>query len=160
MVLPLLMIAAAGLGAVGKLVGGASARDAAKARASALEAASRQALQEGGVAAQMGLTEDERTIAHATTQAAKGGGGFGGSTLNVLDDLARQQTFRARSTIYGARKESYGLLTDARASRVEGSNAMLEGIIGAGGSLLSGFANAAMAKTAAAAARRGKSTVY
>lgn len=148
MVFPLLL-AAAGLSAVSKIVGGVNARNAAKARASRLEAGSRQALQEGGVAAQMGLAEDERAIAHATTQAAAGGGGFGGSTLNVLDDLARQQTFRARSTIYGARKESYNLLSDAQAARTEGRNSMIEGILGAGGSLLSGFGNAAAAKSAA-----------
>lgn len=151
-----LLLAAAGFSALSKITGGVNARDAAKARASRLEQGSRQALQEGGVAAQMGLAQDERAIAHAVTQAAAGGGGFGGSTLNVLDDLARQQTFRARSTIYGAGKESYNLLSDAQASRKEGKNAMIEGLLGAGGSLLAGFGSAALAKSNAAFALHSK----
>ncbi len=141
-----LMIAAAGLSAIGKIVGGVSARNAAKARASAMEQASRQALQEGGVAAQVGYGVDERAIAHATTLAAAGGGGFGGSSLNVLDDLARQQIYRSRSTIYGAQKESYNYLKDARATRTQGQNEFIGSLFSATGSMLSGFAGTASAK--------------
>lgn len=151
-----LVIASAGMSALSSIFGGVTARNAAKARASALEQGARQALQEGGVAAQMGYAADERAIAHATTLAAAGGGGFGGSNLNVLDDLARQQTFRARSTIYSAQREAYNLQTEARSARTEGQNAYLGGLISASGSMLRGFSDQARAKSAASSSRLGQ----
>lgn len=140
--LPLLPIAAAGLSAVGSLFGGASARAAAKARAKALEAAARQAKLEGGVAASQGLQEDERTIAAASTRAAAGGAGLRGSAADVIDDLSRQSMYRARSTLYRATSEARNRLYEAQVARREGQDAFIQGIIGAGASMLGGFGQA------------------
>lgn len=140
MVAPL-VIAAAGLSAVGKILGGASARSSARARAKANEMQARQALLESGVAAQVGVEADEREIARAATLAAAGGGGFEGSAMRVLDDLSRQSVFRARSSIYRGQAEAQARRYDAKVAKREGDNALFSSIVGAGSSLLSSFAS-------------------
>lgn len=161
MVAPL-FLAAAGIGAVKSLVGGITGRSAARARGRALDAAARQARAEGGVAAQMGMEDDARLMARAETMAAAGGGGFGGSTLNVLDDLARQSMFKARSTIYRAEREASNSEYEAKVSRKDGTNAMIGGVLGAASSALTAFMPAPIAKASllagAAGSAAGKAT--
>lgn len=143
MVAPL-VIAAAGLGALGKIMGGLSARAAARARAKALEQQARQSLMEGGVEAMMGLEADERVIANATVNAAAGGGGLQGSASRVLDDLQRQSVFRARSTIYRAEGEARRARYEGKVAKVEGDNALAGSIVSAGSSLLGAFAKSSL----------------
>lgn len=161
MVAPLLL-AAAGIGAVKSLVGGITGNSAARARGRALDAAARQARAESGVAAQMGMEDDARMMARAETMAAAGGGGFGGSTLNVLDDLARQSVFKARSTIYRAEREASNSEYEAKVSRRDGRNAMIGGVLSAAGSALTAFLPAPIATASllggAAGAATGKAT--
>lgn len=130
MPLPLMLIAA-GLGAAGKIAGGITARSAAKARARALEDQSRQALAESGIAAMVGMEDDERAIAAATTRAAAGGG-TGGSTTRVLADLERQSAQRARGTIYRGQMESRNADYEAKVSLEEGRQALIGSVISAG----------------------------
>jgi hypothetical protein len=86
------------------------------------QAYGRMARTEGGVAASLAMEEGARARARAATLAAASGGGITGSAQEVLDDLARQQMFRARSAIYSAE-------TDARfGARVSG----MAGMVGAG----------------------------
>lgn len=159
MVLPLALmaaggpvgIAAAGLSAVGSLFEGITANSAAKARARQLEMQAQQARQEGGVAAQMGIADDQRMQAHAATLAAANGGGFEGSAMNVLNDLQQQSLFKAKSTVYRAQSQANNADYEASVARQEGKNALISGAIKAGSSLLSGFGQASEAKRAAAA---------
>jgi len=145
MVLPLVAaaVASAGLSAVGKILGGIGAKKAAKARAKALEINAGMDLAEAGVAAQLGLEQDERVAASLATQAAAGGGGgLGGSALAVLNDLGRQSLQKARNTVYGGQTAAWSRRNDAQVARAEGRNAMTGAIIGAAGSLIGGAAKA------------------
>ncbi|ODT88106.1 hypothetical protein [Phenylobacterium sp. SCN 70-31] len=140
---PALAVASAGLSALGKILGGVGAKKAGKARAQALEYSAGLDLQEAGLAAQLGLEEDERVAANlAVNAAAGGGGGLRGSALAVLDDLGRQSLMKARNTSYAGMTAAWARRNDASAARAQGSNALTEGIVGAGGSLLGGFARA------------------
>lgn len=133
--------ASAGLSAIGKLLGGASAKSAAKRRAQALELGAQMDLNEAGIAAQLGLEEDERVSASlAVNAAAGGGGGLGGSALRVLNDLGRQSLMKARNTTYQGATAAWARRNDANVARAEGRNAMTQGVLGAGGSLIGGFA--------------------
>ncbi|PZQ57977.1 MAG: hypothetical protein DI570_18925 [Phenylobacterium zucineum] len=135
------LAAQAGLSAIGKLLGGGAKRKAAKARAAALEQGAQMDLAEAGLAAQMGLEEDERVAASLAVNAASGsGGGLGGSALRVLDDLGRQSRQKARNTVYRGQTSAWARRNDAAVSRAEASNAMGQSILSAGGSLLGGFA--------------------
>lgn len=145
MVLPLVAAAvvSAGLSAVGKILGGVGAKSAAKQRARALETNAQMDLAESGLAAQMGLEQDERVAASLATQAAAGGGGgLQGSSLRVLNDLGRQSLQKARNTVYGGQTSAWARRNDAQVARAEGRNAMTGAIFGAGSSLIGGFAKA------------------
>lgn len=147
-------IAAAGLEAVGKLMGGMMANGAARARGRALDDQARQALGEAGVASMVGAEQDERLMARAATVAAtQGGGGVGAS--RVLADLERQSAFKARNTIYRGRAEARNARYEAKLSRAEGRNAMIGATIEATSSLLSSFAQGAEAKRGASGGGRG-----
>lgn len=145
MVLPLviagLTVGAAGLSAMGKILGGISAKKAAKARAKALEIGAQMDLDESGVAAQLGLEDDERVAASLATQAAAGGGGgLQGSALRVLNDLGRQSLQKARNTVYQGQTAAWSRRNDASVSRANGRQAMTEGVVGAGSTLLAAAA--------------------
>lgn len=145
MVLPLVAaaIASAGISAVGKILGGIGAKKSAQARAKALEMNAGMDLAESGVAAQLGLQQDERVAAQLATQAAAGGGGgLGGSALNVLNDLGRQSLMKARNTTYQGQTAAWSRRNDAQVARADGSNALTGSLIGAAGSLVGGFAKA------------------
>ena len=147
MVLPLIvagaMVGAAGLAAVGKILGGISAKNAAKRRAQQLETSAQMSLAESGVAAQLGLEEDERVAGALATQAASGGGGgLRGSALNVLNDLGRQSLQKARNTVYQGQTQAWSARNDAAVAKVNGRNALTEGVLGAGSTLLSAAAKA------------------
>lgn len=136
-------IGAAGLSALGKILGGIGAKSAAKQRARALELGAQMDLDEAGIAASMGLEDDERQAGRLAVEAAAGGGGgLGGSSLRVLNDLGRQSLMKARNTVYGGQTSAWSRRNDARQARAEGRNALTQGVLGAGGSLLSGYAKA------------------
>ncbi|WP_397402720.1 hypothetical protein [Phenylobacterium sp.] len=136
-------IASAGLSAVGKILGGIGSKSAAKARAGALETNAGMDLAESGLAAQMGLEQDERVAASLATQAAAGGGGgLRGSALRVLNDLGRQSLQKARNTVYGGQTAAWSRRNDAQVARTEGRNALTGAVIGAGASLIGGAAKA------------------
>lgn len=160
MVLPLLALAAAGgpigiaaaaLGAVGSIVGGIGQNNAAKARARALEMQAQQARNEAGVAAQMGLMDDDRLAGHAATLQAANGGGFSGSAMDVLNDLRQQSIFKAKTTVYRGESQARNDLYEAKVSRQSGTNALISSGVNAASSLLGSFAQAAQLKSLAGA---------
>jgi len=148
MVLPLaaLAIASAGLGALGKVLGGVGANTAAKSKAKALEASAAMARDEAGVNAQLALSEAERALGRAATVGAASGGGLTGSALNVLDDLSMQGVFNARRAVYEGETEARNRLMEAAVTRQQGKVQLVSGLIGGASSLLGGFASAAQAK--------------
>lgn len=145
MVLPLIAAAAvagsAGLSALGKILGGISAKSAAKRRAQVNEYSAQQALQESGVEEQLALEEDERAgAALAVAAGAGGGGGLRGSALGVLSDLGRQSLNRARAIAYRGQTAAWAQRQEAKQTRFQGQQALTQGIAGAGTTLLAAAA--------------------
>lgn len=143
----LIPIAAAGLGALGKLSAGSADKKAAYARAARLEQGSRQRLQETGLEASIAAEDADRMMGTAAVRAAAGGGGgLRGSALDVLADLERQSLSRTRNTIYRGTAEARNMILDAEASRTEGKAAKRSSLISAAGTLLGGFGQAYAAR--------------
>jgi hypothetical protein len=143
----LIPIAAAGLGALGKISAGKAEKKAAYARAQRLEEGSRQRLQETGLQASIDSEEADRLMGTAAVHAAAGGGGgLRGSALDVLGDLERQSLARTRNTIYRGTSEARAMIQDAAASRTEGKSALRSSLISAAGTLLGGFGQAYAAR--------------
>lgn len=118
MTLPLL---AAGISAVGSIIGGVGRRNQARARAAALKDQARNARQEAAVNAQLRLEESDRVGARAATlAAASGGGGLQGSALDVLADLSRQGMYRARQTVRDGVAQGIALMNDAETMKRQG----------------------------------------
>lgn len=140
MVLPLLAvpIAAAAISSIGKILGGISAKKAAKRRAAQLRQGAQMDLDESGVEAQLALEEDERVGASLAVNAAAGsGGGLRGSALDVLNDLGRQSLGRARAITYRGQTEAWARRNEAREVKKAGSQALTSSIFSAASSFLS-----------------------
>ena len=144
-----LTLAAAGMASAGKLLGGFMANSAARARGRALDDQARQALREAGVAAQVGLEEDERLLARTATLAASNAGGVGAG--RVLADLERQSSFKARNSIYRGKAEAQNARREAQVARTDGRNALIGAAVSATSSLLGSYATGAEDKRRAAA---------
>lgn len=147
MVLPLLYAAAiggaAGLSAVGKLLGGVAAKSAARRKAQGLRQGATMDLNEAGLNAALGLEDDERVAASLATEAAAGsGGGLGGSAGRVLADLGRQSLMKARLTVYQGQSAAWARLNDAGQVKAEGRNAFTQSLISSGSTLIAGAAKA------------------
>jgi hypothetical protein len=128
---------AAGLSAVGSIIGGIGRFQAGRARARALRFAARNARQEAGVRASIAMEESDRVGARAATlAAASGGGGLQGSALAVIEDLARQGVYRARQTVRDGLSESIALQNDARVARQQASLDLTTSLFEAGSTVL------------------------
>jgi hypothetical protein len=128
---------AAGLSAVGSIIGGIGRFQAGRARARALRFAARNARQEAGVRASIAMEESDRVGARAATlAAASGGGGLHGSALAVIEDLARQGVYRARQTVRDGLSESIALQNDARVARQQASLDLTTSLFEAGSTVL------------------------
>lgn len=147
---------AAGLSAVGSIMGGFAKRKQQRARAKALEGAARNARQEAGISASLALEESDRVGARAATlAAASGGGGLQGSALDVIDDLARQGMYRARQVVRDGLSQSTALLNDATTARRQGSLDLFGSFVEAGSTVLGQMGSDAQARRAAQAGGRG-----
>jgi hypothetical protein len=128
---------AAGLSAVGSIIGGIGRFQAGRARARALRFAARNARQEAGVRASIAMEESDRVGSRAATlAAASGGGGLQGSALAVIEDLARQGVYRARQTVRDGLSESIALQNDARVARQQASLDLTTSLFEAGSTVL------------------------
>lgn len=130
---------------LGGMLGGIGDFFAAKNQAKAYGYAAQQASQEAGVAASQALTEGERVTAHAATQAAANGGGFTGSTMAVLGDLAGQSYFRARAAAYRGATEVQNDRYQQKLAKRAGVLSLISGVTGGTSSLLGGWAKSQMA---------------
>lgn len=138
---------AAGMSAVGSLLGGFGRYRAGKARAKALFYQARNARREAGVNASIQLEESDRIGARAATlAAASGGGGLQGSALEVIDDLARQGMFRARQTVRDGVARSYALMDESTAARRQAELDMTSAVFEAGATVLGQMGQNAQAR--------------
>ncbi len=138
---------ATGVSAVGSVLGGIGKRNAARAKARNLALAARNARQEAGVKASLGLEDSERTGARAATlAAASGGGGLQGSALDVIEDLARQGMYRARQTVRDGLSESVALMNDATTAKRQGDLDLFSSVVEASSTFLGGLGQEANAR--------------
>lgn len=140
---------AAAFAAVGSLLKGVMGYGEGKAKERQAQMAAQQANADAGIKAQASLDQLDRTEAEATVRAAQNGGGFSGSTQDVLRDMDQRGIFNARSLIYaGATKAANYRYEGAVASR-EGSLKLISGVVSAGSSLAGGWADATTASASA-----------
>jgi hypothetical protein len=109
-------------------------------KAKAYGNAAQQASQESGVATSQALTAGDRAVAHAATSAAAGGGGFTGSTMAVLGDLAGQSMFRARAAAYRGATEVQADRYEQKLAKRAATLSLISGFTGGSMSLVGGWA--------------------
>jgi hypothetical protein len=133
----MLPMLAAGVSAVGSIMGGIGRRNQNRAKAKALTNAARNARQEAGIKASLALEDSDRVGARAATlAAASGGGGLQGSALDVIADLSRQGIYRARQTVRDGLSESVALLNDATTAKRQGDLDLTSSLIDASSTVL------------------------
>lgn len=123
------MAAAKGLKGLMAWIGGKSAQKGAKLAAD-------QARREAQVGADIALLEGDRVSASAAVAAASSGGGLTGSTFDVLEDLGRQASHNARTSIYEGDTKAKRFEYEGRVKRSEGQAALISAVVDAGASFL------------------------
>lgn len=111
--------------AIGNLFSGLFGASAARSRAKAEEAAAHQALAEAGVQSQNAILHGDAVEANAATQVAANGGGFVGSSMGVIDQLARQSMFNARVANYRGQTEAQAHMYNAKVDKQDATNQMI-----------------------------------
>lgn len=135
---PMTMAAAAS--AAAKAIEGIGSFLSSRTQSDALEAAAKQALAEAGIGAQLELEQTDRATARGATLAAASGGGLTGSALAVIDDVARQGVFNARSAIYEGVAEADRMKYEAKVARRQGEFALVASLVSGGSTAMGGFA--------------------
>lgn len=139
------------LQAVGSLVKGIGAYQAGKAREKQAKMAAVQANQEAAIEANVALDEADRVGGEAAVRAAANGGGFDGSTADVLADIERRGAFNARSAIWAGSTKANNFLYEGKVARRQGALALLGATVDAGSSVAGGFMQSGEASKQSAA---------
>ena len=133
-----LQAAAAGVQAVGSIVGGYS-------KAAGLKANAQIADNNAGLANQTAARDADGVLRQGASQvgaqsaaAAQNGLGFTGSVTDSLSASAGNVQMDANNAIYGGRLKAVGFQNEASGLRSEASNAVTAGWIGAASTLLGG----------------------
>jgi hypothetical protein len=140
--LPAMLMFAGALKGASSLVGGLQQAQAAafNRRQALLEADARN--KEAARQAELATEQARRVIGEAEVAAGASGFTLGGSAADVLGDLAGQQSYDTRAILHQGAIERAALLDEAAAQKRAGQGAMLQGVIGAGASVLGGIAGA------------------
>lgn len=136
-------LATAGLSAISSLFSGIMGSNAANAQKQALQNAALQAGEEAGVEAGQKLQQGAQAQAHAAVQGAANGGGFVGSTLGVIGQLGRDAMANARTAAYRGATQIQNDIYQSKVAGDNATNSMISGVVGAGSSLLGGWATSA-----------------
>lgn len=141
----MLPVIAAGLSAMGSLLGGTSAFSGGRARNRAMKAAARQTRQEAAVDAAIINDGVERAAGAAAVAGASAGGGWQGSAVDVLTDLEQRGRFNVRSAIWSGNSRAAAQEHEGAMAEHDGKMALITSVIEAGSSLAGGFARNAEA---------------
>lgn len=133
-----LSMASTALSSMGHLFSGIMSFNGDQAQAKQYANAARQAGAEGGVNAQLALQRGDQTAADAAVQSAANGGGFTGSSLGVINNLASQAMFNARTEAYKGASQAQQDLYMSKVERANAWNGLIGGVIGAGGAAAGG----------------------
>lgn len=139
------MGASPALDAIGSLLKGFMAYSAGKAQERQLKYAAAQENADASVRAQAELDKLDRIEGEAAVRAAQNGGGFTGSTQDVLGDMDSRGVFNARSLIYQGATRGRNDLYQAKIARRDGALKLVGASVEAASSLASGWAQAVTA---------------
>lgn len=131
------IVAAAALAAAGKLFKGITGFLGKNQEKKYLRQQAQVRRQEAGIESNVALEEGERVAARGAVVAAASGGGTGGSATAVLDDVARQSMFNARSAIYRGESEARNLTYQASVKSAEAKIELISSFVDAGSSFMS-----------------------
>ncbi len=136
-------IAAMGLaiGAVGGIIGGIQAKQAADAEAVQMESMATEARAVGQYNALEKRREQELVESAALAQAASQGGASDPSVLDIFGDIAEQGERNFAMETFKGETQARGLEFGAEMKKFEGKQALIAGFTGAGGTLASGGSN-------------------
>lgn len=142
-------IAGAALAAVGSVASGVSQQSEAKRQAGYLDANAGLAEQQVASQAQV-IREKARRLA-GQNRAAIGASGvdIAGSFLDALSDSSIDAELDAQTALWNGKLEATNYRAQAKAARAGGRSALVNGIFGAGTSVLAGIGDWYLAKTRA-----------
>lgn len=130
---------AAAISAAGALFKGVTGFLGGNAEDQAEKQAAQQHLNEAGVNADEALMQGDQAAARAATQVAANGGGFGGSSLGVINQLSSDAMFNARAQAYRGRTQAQSDLYAGSVAKTQGVDSLISGVVGAGSSIAGGF---------------------
>lgn len=102
------------------------------------EMAAKLASQQGGVQTQERLLQGGATLGRAETLAAASGGGLGGTTTGVLNQIAEHTMFNARGAAYRGATEALNDQYMAKVDKDNAINSLISGFTGAAGQAVAG----------------------
>ena len=130
---------AAGIGAVGKLLGGITGLFGGNAQAALHNRNALMDAQQAGVDSSISWQQGEGVAAEGAVRAAANGGGLVGSSMGVITNLSQQAMYNARAQIYRGQVASQGELYQAAVAKNQGQRALIGGVVGAASSVAGGF---------------------
>ena len=107
-------------------------------QAKAAQQAAVQASEQGGIAADERLLQGDATLGRAATLAAASGGGMGGSTTGILNQIAERSMFNARGAAYRGATEALNDRYMASIDKDNAINSLISGFTGAAGQGIAG----------------------
>ena len=133
-----LSMASTGLGAAGAALQGIMGFAAGQQQARLAKQAAAQASLQGGVQTQEALLQGGATVGRAATLAAASGGGLGGTTAGVLNQIASRGMFNARAAAYRGATQAENDEYMAKVDKDNAVNSLIGGFTGAAGQAVSG----------------------
>jgi hypothetical protein len=131
-------MASTALGAVSSAIGGITSFVSGEQQAKEAQKAAQQASITGGISAQEALLHGMATTGRAATLAAASGGGLGGTTAGVLNQLAERSMFNARAASYRGATQADADRYMASVDKDNAINALIGGFTGAAGQAVGG----------------------
>jgi len=141
--------------AVGAVVGGIAANNAAKAQAKLQEAQGQQARRVSLLNAEIKQRENRREIGAAESAAGASGLSMTGSVLDVLNDMNLESDQEIALIKYGGQREQAAAHAQATFTKRAGQQALVGSLFKAGSSMAGAFGGAASAASAASAPSGG-----
>lgn len=145
----------AGISAYGQIQQGQQASAAAGQNAALAKQQATSALQQG-VSQEDALRRQQAAFnGEARAQTAQSGTGFGGSNLDIARQNATLQQLDLLNTRYNSQLEASGLLAQAEQDKTTAKNARSNAMLGAAGSVASGYGQYTQNKSVLARQRSG-----
>ncbi|MGH6958593.1 MAG: hypothetical protein ACREEW_18155 [Caulobacteraceae bacterium] len=129
----------AGVNALSNLFQGISGFFGATHEAQALKNASIQTGLEAGSNIESELISGDQATAAAATAVAANGGGFVGSNMGAIRQISDRAMFGARAQAYRAQTQEQNDLYQSSLARAQATDSAIQGVLGSGVSLSSGF---------------------